>query len=134
MRASRFRFQPDSATSVSGRVVHGEAVPDFSADLVVEQISQGLAAMDVEVVQNKVDRLGCRVLERQFEDHSGELESGAVRRGEGEVTASLRLHGAENVCGAPTLIFIVFSCLATRFGEGGGTHVGMQRNRLLIEA
>ena len=76
---------------------------------------------------------GCRVLQSQFEGHLGELEAGAIRRGEGEVTASLRLYGAENIGRAAALVFVVLSCLASRLGRRGWPHIGMQRDRLLIQ-
>jgi hypothetical protein len=74
----------------------------------------GLAAVDVEVVQDQVDGRGSLVLKSQFKSNFGELESGAVRRGEGEVTAGFRFHRAENVGGATALVFVVLSCFTTR--------------------
>jgi hypothetical protein len=37
-------------TAVHWCVVDGEAVPDLTADLITQQVRQGFAAMDVEVV------------------------------------------------------------------------------------
>ena len=77
---------------------------------------------------------GFRVLKSQFEGHLGELEAGAIRRGEGEVTARFRLDRAENIGCAAALVFVVAPCFAPRFGRRGGTNVGVQRDRLLIQA
>jgi hypothetical protein len=55
--------------------------PSLSSDLLAEQVNQGPAMADVEAVKNQMDR-------GATEGHSCELESGSVRRGEVEVTAS----------------------------------------------
>ena len=86
-----FDFGLVQPASVSWRVVNGETVPDFAADVVPEQVCQGFGAMNVEVVQDQVDGGGCRVLESKLEGHFGELECGTIRRGEGEVAAGNRL-------------------------------------------
>jgi hypothetical protein len=38
--------------SVNRRVVDREAVPDFAANLLAEKVGKGLAAMDVEIVDD----------------------------------------------------------------------------------
>jgi len=43
-----FDFSLVQPTAVSGRVVYGKPIPDFSADLFSEQIRHGFAAMDVD--------------------------------------------------------------------------------------
>lgn len=130
----RFRFRPDSASFrewvCSGRC---EAVPDFTADLVAEQVGQGFAAMHVEVVQDQVDGRGCRVLESQVEGHFGELECGPIRRGEGEVAADFRLYRAEDVGGASAFIFVILSGFAARFGGRSESNVGVQRDWLFVQ-
>jgi hypothetical protein len=44
----------NESTSVSGRVVNGESVPDLAAELLAIEVGQGLAAVDVEVEQLQV--------------------------------------------------------------------------------
>jgi len=59
---------------VGGGVVHGETVPDLAADLHPENVSQRLAAVNIEIVHDQVDRLSVRVLQGQFAGDSCELE------------------------------------------------------------
>jgi hypothetical protein len=42
-----FDFGLIEPTSVNGRVVNGESVPDLAADLLAKEIGQGLAVVDV---------------------------------------------------------------------------------------
>ena len=60
---------------MGGCIVHGEVVPDFSADLVTEKVSQGFAPVDVEVIQDQVDGSGCRIAKGEFEGHSGKTRN-----------------------------------------------------------
>lgn len=64
-----------------------------------------------------MDGRGGQVPNSQLEGQLGELEAGTIRCGEGEVTTSLGLNRAEEVGGAATLVLVVLSCLASRFGQ-----------------
>ena len=97
--------------------MHGETAPDFSADFAAEQVGQGLAAVDIEVIQYQMDSRGQRVLKSELEGHFGELEARTIRRGEGEVPTSLRLDRTEEVGGAATLVLVVLPGLSSGFGR-----------------
>ena len=112
----------------------GEAIPDFCGHFRAEEIRQGLPAMDVEVVHYQVDGFRFRVLHGQLADHLGELESRAIRGGKGEMPAGFRFYGAENIGGTAALVLIVPPRFASRLGWGGGPNIGVQRDRLLIQA
>jgi len=60
--------------SVGGSVMNGEAVPDLTAQCEAKCAGQRLAAMNMEVVHHEMDRLSCRVLQRQFADDSRKLK------------------------------------------------------------
>ncbi len=46
----------------------------------------------------------------------------------------LRLYDAENIGCATSLVLVIPPCFPSRFGRGTGAHIGMQRDRLLIQA
>jgi hypothetical protein len=103
--------------SMLGSVVHGEAVPDFLTELVTEQVSEGLAAMDVQIVHNQVNRSDAPVLQCDLESDFGELKCRSVWSGKRKMASSLRLYSAEDVGGAAALVLIILSGLASRFGR-----------------
>ena len=50
------------------------------------------------------------------------------------MTTRFRLYGAENISGAAAFVFVVPSRLPPRLGRRGGTNIGMQSDRLLVQA
>ena len=58
--------------------MNGEAVPDLTAQCEAKCAGQRLAAMNMEVVHHEMDRLSCRVLQRQFADDSRKLNYSMV--------------------------------------------------------
>ena len=90
--------------------------------------------MAAEVVHHQMDGLGFWILQSQMEQDLRELESRPIRGGEGEVASRFRLYGAENIGGATAFILTVLSCFPPRFGRRGRTGVGVQRDRLLVQA
>ena len=76
-------------TAVSGRVMDGEAIPDFCSHFRAEDGGQRFPAMDVGVVHYQVDGLRFRVCHRQRDGNLSELKTRTIRRGEGKVTARL---------------------------------------------
>ena len=90
--------------------------------------------MNVEVVHYQVDRFRVGVGHGQGHGHLSELKTGSIRRGEREMTAGLRLHGAENIGRPATLIFVIPPRLASWRRRRGGPHVRMQGNGLLVSA
>ena len=93
-----------------------EAIPHFGTDLIAEQICQGFATVDVEIVHNQVNGFGGRVSERQIDSNFDELGRRPVRRGKSEMAAGFRFYRTKEVGRAPAFIFVVLSGLATRFG------------------
>jgi hypothetical protein len=60
--------------AVSGRVMDGEAIPDFCSHFRAEDGGQRFPAMDVEVVHYQVDGLRFRVCHRQRDGNLSELD------------------------------------------------------------
>jgi hypothetical protein len=56
-------------------------------------------------------------MDGQLEGCFGELEGGAVWRGEGEVAPRLWLDGTENIGCAATFVFVILTGLAARLGR-----------------
>ena len=50
------------------------------------------------------------------------------------MAAGFRFYRAEDIGGAAAFIFVVLSGLAARFGVRGGSNVGMQGDRLFVQA
>ena len=63
-----------------------------------------------------------------------ELKARTIRRGEGEMTTRFRLYRAENIGRAATFVFVIASRFPPRFGRRGGPDIGVQRDRLLVQA
>ena len=99
------------------RIVNRESAPDLSADLGTKGVRERLPAMDVQVIQHEMNLLRVGVTQGELKDHLGELKAGSVRCSEGEMTACLGLHGAENIGCTTTLIFAI--SLAKRPGRAG---------------
>ena len=112
----------------------GEPVPDLAAHLGPVEIREWLAAMDVQVVQNQVNSVGIRILDGQMEGHSSERKRRTVGRGEGEVPSRSGFYRAEDIGRAVALVFAVAPCFASRRGRGRRPDIGVQRDRLLIQA
>ena len=70
-----FDFGLIEPASVSGRVVNGEPIPDFAADLRAEQVRQWLETMDVQIVHDQMDGFGLGILQGQFKNHLRKLEA-----------------------------------------------------------
>ena len=117
---TNFDFRLIEPTSVGRRVVNGEAVPDFGADLRAIEVSQGLAAVDIQVIHHQVDGLSFRVLHGQVEGHLRELKRRAVWRRECEMPAGLRLYRAENVGRTATFVFVILSRFPSRLAAEAG--------------
>ena len=115
-------------------VVNGEPIPDLAANLCAENVRQGLAAVDIQVVYYQMNGLGFRILQGQVEGYLCELKRRPVRRGEGEVPTRLRLYSAENIRRAAALVFAIRPGFAPRHGRRGRADVGVQRDWLLIQA
>ena len=79
------------------RVMHAERIPDAFTLLFAEMAGRRLAAVDIEVVHDEVDRIGGGVLSHDVLHHACELRAGTVGGGGGEVPAALRFHDAKYV-------------------------------------
>ena len=118
-------------TSVSGRVMDGEAIPDLCGHFRAEDIRERLTPVDVEVVHYQVDRFRFRVRHRQGDGNLSELKPRTIWCYESEMPARLRFHGAENVGRSAPFILAVPPRFPSRLSRGGRTHIRMQRDRLL---
>src|SRR5271157_4617166 len=90
--------------------------------------------MNVQIVHHQMDSLGFRVLKGQLEGYMRELNRRTIRRGECEVPARLRLYRAENIGCTTALVFVIPPRFPSRCSGRGWPDVGMQRDRLLIQA
>src|ERR1019366_5186419 len=93
-----------------------------------------LSAMNVQVVHHQMDGLGLRVLKSQLESYLGEFNRCTIWCGECEVPARLRLYRTENIGCTTALVFVIPSRFPSRCCGRGWPDVGMQRDRLLIQA
>src|ERR1017187_7778946 len=90
--------------------------------------------MDVQVVQDQMDRLRLRICHRHGDGDLSELEARAIRRREGEMAARLRFYRTEDISGPATLIFVIPSRFSSWNRRRDGPQIGVQRDRLLIDA
>jgi hypothetical protein len=121
-------------TSVARRIVNRESVPHLSADLGTKGVSERLPAVDVEVIQHEMNLRRTGVAKGELKDHLGELKAGSVRRGEGEMTASLGLYRTEDIGRSASLLLAISFGQAARTCWPRGANLGMERDWLLIHA
>ena len=74
-------------------------------------------SMDVEVVDDEMNRGGVSILPDQVAGDGSEFGGRAIRRSKSEVLSGLRLHGAEDIGRAAALVFTVLPRLAARDGR-----------------
>src|ERR1017187_3036337 len=90
--------------------------------------------MNIQVVHHQMDGLGFRVLKSQLEGYLRKLNRRTIWRREYEVLARLRLYRTENIGGTTALVFVILPRFPSRCRWRGWPDVGMQRDRLLIQA
>ena len=109
-----FDFRLIEPASIRGRVVDREAVPDPVSRRLPVVVGQGFAAVDVEVIDDQMNRGGFWILLDEMAGNGRELGGRAIRRSEGKVPSHLRFHSAEDISGAATLVFTILACLPAR--------------------
>jgi hypothetical protein len=92
------------------------------------------SGMTAEIVHDQVDSCGCRVCQGQADRHLGELKARTIRCGKREMTTRFRLYRAEDIGCAATFVFIVPSSFSSRLDRRGGANIGVQGDRLLVQA
>src|SRR5215831_15673093 len=112
----------------------GESVPDLRHHFRTKDIRQRFAAVDVQVVQHQMDGFRFRVCQCQADRYLSELEAGTVRRGEGEVLTGLWFYGAEDIGCPAAFVFVIPARFPPWCCRRGWSHIGVQGNRLLIQA
>ena len=70
--------------------------------------------MNVEVVDDEMDRGGVGILPDQMAGDGGEFGGRAIGRSKGKVFSSLRLHSTEDIGRPAALVFTVLPRLAAR--------------------
>ena len=90
--------------------------------------------MAAEVVHHQMDRLGFWILQGQVEQDLRELKSRPIRGGEGEMASRFGLYGAEDIGGAAAFIFVIPPRFPSGCRRRRGSHIGVQGDRLLIQA
>jgi hypothetical protein len=121
-------------TAVYRRVMHAEPTPDISTPLLAEVVGQRFAAVCIEVVHNQVDCVGIGVLFHDVLYCACELRAGTVGCGGSEVSPGFRLYGAKDIRRPAPFILVVSLGYLPWLGRDRRSHVGMQRNRFLIQA
>ncbi len=116
VKAYRSQFRLGKPASMLRRIVNGEPVPYSTTGLLAKQVSQRVAAVNVQIVLHQMDGFGCWICHRQFECDVGELTPGPGRRGKGEVPAGFGLYCAENNRRTASPVFDVPSCVSARRG------------------
>ena len=127
-------FRLIQPTPVLGRVMDGKAVPDRPASFLSEIVGEGFPAMDVQVIHHHVNRSRPGIAAHHRLQRLGKFWRGAVGGRQGEMPTSFRLHGAEDIGGAASFVLVV---PFRRPAGGSGNRrpdVGVQRDRLLVQA
>ena len=89
--------------------------------------------MNVEVIDDQMNRGGMRVFLDQVAGDGRELGGGAIRRSKGKVASGLRLHGTEDMGSAATFVFTVLPRLAARHSWRRRPDIRMQRDRFFVQ-
>jgi len=120
--------------SMSGRVVHREAIPQPSANLFPKAVGQRLAGVGAQVVNDQMNGVCCRIVRGDLQDEIGKLGRGTCRCHFGEMDARLRFDSAEDICRTTALVLVISS------GDVAGLHghhrprISMQNHRLFVHA
>ena len=61
------------------------------------------------------------------------LKARTIRRGEGEMAPGLRLYRTEHIGRAAAFVLVVASRFSPRFDRRGGSDIGVERDRLLVQ-
>src|SRR6201987_6185343 len=129
-----FDFGLVQPTAVLGCVMDVKAIPQITALLFAEVVSEGLATVDVKVIHNQVDGFSQRILADDLTEHWRQLGCRAIWRRKGEVPAGLGFDGTENVSGATALVLIVTPGYPARTHRQRRPHIGVQQNWLFVKA
>ena len=97
------------------RVMDGESSPYLPAHFFAKGIGQGLPAMDVQVIHDKVDRLSLWICHGQFHGALGELDRGTILRWKAKVSSRFGLYRQENIGCSATNVLAVLTRFAPRF-------------------
>ena len=127
-------FRLVQPTPMLGRVMDREAVPDQAAPFLSEVVGEGLPAMDIQVIHHQVNLSRTGIATHDRLQRLGKFGGGAVGGGQGEMPTGFRLHGAEDIGGAAAFVLVV---PFRRPAGGSGNRrpeVGVQRDRLLVQA
>lgn len=90
--------------------------------------------MNVQVIHDQVDGVGCRILHREAAGNLREFERRPIWCGEREVPARLGFYRTEDIRGASPLVFVVSPGFPSGNGGRWGANIGMQCDRFLIQA
>ena len=122
---AQFDLRLIEPASMFGCVVYGEPLPEATALLLAEAIHQRLGAVRVEVVQDQVDRAGRAIPVGEVADHAGELSTGPIRRGRGEVSTDFRLYDAKHIRRSAAFVLVVAFGGLSRLGRDRRAHVAV---------
>ena len=102
-----FDFRLVQPTAVFGRVVKLQSPAQFTTFLRSEGVAERLAAVNVEVVEDQMNRARAGIVPGQGPNDLGEFPPRSVGGGPGEVPSGLRLHRAENIRCPTALVLAV---------------------------
>ena len=117
-----------------GCVMNAEASPERATFLLSEIVDEGLPAMDVQIIHHQVDRPRQGIAAHDALQSLGKFWRGAVGGGQGEMPTGFRLHGAEDIGGAASLVLVIPFGHPAGCGRNRRPDVGVQRDRLLVQA
>src|SRR5271169_485759 len=117
-----------------GSVVRRKTLPQPTASFFSKSFHQSFAGVSAQVVHDQMDGIGLLIASRDIQQVIGKLGRAASRSHLGEVPSRLGLDPAKYVGGSATLVFIVPPGSSSRLHRDRGTSVGMQHDRLLVDA
>ena len=121
-------------TSMLGRVMHGEALPQPSASFFAESIHQRFAGVGAQVVYDQMDDVGGGVVLGDLQQKICKLRRRAGGRHFGEMDTRLGFNATEHVGGSAALVFIVAPPNPSRLQGNRWPHILMQYHGLFIDA
>ena len=120
--------------SMSGRVVHREAIPQPSTNLFPKAVGQRLAGVGTQVVDDQMNGVCGRIVRGDLQDEIGKFRRGTCRCHFGEMDARLGFDSAEDICRSTALVLVISS------GHLAGLHghhrpgIFMKNHRLFVDA
>jgi len=120
--------------SMGGRVVHRKAIPQPSSNLFPKAVSQRLAGVGAQVVDDQMNGICGRIVRGDLQDEIGKLWRRTCGCHFGEMNSPLGFDAAEDICRSTALVLVISSRHLAGLHGHHRPRIFMQNRRLFVDA